>query len=60
MQIDFKKTNQIIITCDESESFVVEADRNGGYYIDTYCSDPEITSRLVEQLKNNKETVWTT
>tara|TARA_R100000951_G_scaffold1308_1_gene3148 strand:+ start:779 stop:949 length:171 start_codon:yes stop_codon:yes gene_type:complete len=51
MQIDFKKANQLIITCDDSESFVVETDRNGGYHIDTYCSNHEITTRLVEQLK---------
>ena len=57
MQIDFKKHNQLIITCDEHERFIVQSDRNGDYHISKYISNPKITSRLVEELKNNKETV---
>lgn len=52
MEINFTEVDQLIITCDDDERFVVYKEPDG-FKITTTHKAPITTASLVEQLKRN-------
>ncbi len=52
MEINFTEVDQLILTCDDDERFVVSKERDG-FKITTTHKAPITTASLVEQLKRN-------